>query len=53
MTPNPPPSQTAVDPLQGRVLDGRYRVESFLARGGMATIYRGADLRLERTVASR
>ncbi len=51
MTPNPPPSQTAVDPLQGRVLDGRYRVESFLARGGMATIYRGADLRLERTVA--
>jgi len=51
VTPNPPPSQTAVDPLQGRVLDGRYRVESFLARGGMATIYRGADLRLERTVA--
>jgi serine/threonine-protein kinase len=35
----------------GRVLDGRYRIESFLARGGMATIYRGADLRLDRTVA--
>ena len=45
----PPPS--AVDPLIGRVLDGRYRIEGFIARGGMATIYRGADLRLDRTVA--
>ncbi len=51
MTPTPPPPPTAVDPLVGRVLDGRYRIESFLARGGMATIYRGADLRLDRTVA--
>ncbi len=51
MTPSPPPPPTAVDPLVGRVLDGRYRIESFLARGGMATIYRGADLRLDRTVA--
>ena len=51
MTPPPTPPPTAVDPLVGRVLDGRYRIESFLARGGMATIYRGADLRLDRTVA--
>ena len=51
MTPNSPPPPTAVDPLLGRVLDGRYRIESFIARGGMATIYRGADLRLDRTVA--
>jgi len=51
VTPSPPPPPTAVDPLLGRVLDGRYRIESFLARGGMATIYRGADLRLDRTVA--
>ena len=50
MTPNQPPA-TAVDPLLGRVLDGRYRIEGFIARGGMATIYRGADLRLDRTVA--
>ena len=50
MTPNQP-APTAVDPLLGRVLDGRYRIEAFIARGGMATIYRGADLRLERTVA--
>ena len=51
MTQTPPPPPTGVDPLVGRVLDGRYRIESFLARGGMATIYRGADLRLDRTVA--
>ena len=51
MNPTPPPPPTAVDPLVGRVLDGRYRIESFIARGGMATIYRGADLRLDRTVA--
>ena len=51
MPPTPPPPPTAVDPLVGRVLDGRYRIESFIARGGMATIYRGADLRLDRTVA--
>jgi eukaryotic-like serine/threonine-protein kinase len=51
VTQTPPPPPTGVDPLVGRVLDGRYRIESFLARGGMATIYRGADLRLDRTVA--
>ena len=45
----PPPAVT--DPLVGRVLHGRYRVEAFVARGGMATVYRGADLRLDRTVA--
>ncbi len=50
MTPNQPPP-SAVDPLIGRVLDGRYRIEGFIARGGMATIYRAADLRLDRTVA--
>ncbi len=48
---HPPGSHAALDPLVGRVLDERYRVESFIARGGMATVYRGADLRLERTVA--
>ena len=50
MTPNQPPP-VAVDPLLGRVLDDRYRIEAFVARGGMATIYRSADLRLDRTVA--
>lgn len=39
------------DPMIGRVLDGRYQVGEQVARGGMATVYQGQDLRLERTVA--
>jgi beta-lactam-binding protein with PASTA domain/serine/threonine protein kinase len=39
------------DGLIGTSLDGRYRVESVLARGGMSTVYRGTDIRLERPVA--
>lgn len=37
--------------LIGRTLDGRYRVESLVARGGMATVYVATDLRLRRNVA--
>jgi serine/threonine-protein kinase len=44
--PSPPP-----DPLVGTVLDGRYRVDAVIASGGMSTVYRGLDLRLERAVA--
>ncbi len=39
------------DPLVGAVLDGRYRVETPIASGGMSTVYRGLDMRLERPVA--
>ncbi|MFN2494760.1 MAG: Stk1 family PASTA domain-containing Ser/Thr kinase [Pseudonocardiaceae bacterium] len=35
----------------GTLLDGRYRVGPMLARGGMSTVYRGIDVRLERPVA--
>jgi len=43
---------TAVtDPLVGRLLDGRYQIDRRLARGGMATVYRAVDTRLERPVA--
>jgi eukaryotic-like serine/threonine-protein kinase len=35
----------------GQLLDGRYLVESQIARGGMATVYMTRDVRLERTVA--
>ncbi len=35
----------------GQLLDGRYLVESQLARGGMAAVYLGRDVRLDRTVA--
>ncbi|MBA2559455.1 MAG: serine/threonine protein kinase, partial [Propionibacteriales bacterium] len=41
----------ATDPLVGRLVDGRYRVESRIARGGMATVYEATDLRLDRLVA--
>ena len=39
------------DPLDGALLDGRYRVEAKIATGGMSTVYRGLDIRLDRPVA--
>ncbi|WP_234325825.1 Stk1 family PASTA domain-containing Ser/Thr kinase [Streptomyces sp. NRRL S-495] len=39
------------DPLIGTLLDGRYRVERRIAAGGMSTVYRGTDTRLDRVVA--
>lgn len=35
----------------GRLIDGRYQINSRIARGGMATVYVATDLRLERRVA--
>ncbi|VXB14897.1 Stk1 family PASTA domain-containing Ser/Thr kinase [Nocardioides sp. AX2bis] len=49
--PRPGPGAGPVDPLHGRILDGRYRVGPTIARGGMATVYEAVDLRLDRTVA--
>ncbi|GAA2443886.1 Stk1 family PASTA domain-containing Ser/Thr kinase [Streptomyces macrosporus] len=42
---------TLQDPLIGHVLDGRYRVEARIAVGGMATVYRALDTRLDRVLA--
>jgi len=42
---------TLADPLVGRLLDGRYQVEALVALGGMATVYRAIDTRLDRRVA--
>ncbi|MEU9218203.1 Stk1 family PASTA domain-containing Ser/Thr kinase [Streptomyces sp. NPDC048376] len=42
---------TLLDPLVGQVLDGRYRVEARIAVGGMATVYRAVDTRLDRVLA--
>ncbi|GGV15420.1 serine/threonine protein kinase [Streptomyces griseoflavus] len=42
---------TLQDPLVGQVLDGRYRVDARIAVGGMATVYRAMDTRLDRILA--
>ncbi|WP_445165688.1 protein kinase domain-containing protein [Mycolicibacterium sp. Dal123E01] len=39
------------DPLHGVLLEGRYRVDAKIATGGMSTVYRGLDVRLDRPVA--
>ncbi|MGK5532291.1 Stk1 family PASTA domain-containing Ser/Thr kinase [Streptomyces sp. URMC 129] len=42
---------TLHDPLIGHAVDGRYRVEERIAVGGMATVYRAVDTRLDRVLA--
>jgi serine/threonine protein kinase len=37
--------------MSGQMLSGRYRLDSVLGRGGMATVWRGTDERLVRPVA--
>ncbi|MGV9189539.1 Stk1 family PASTA domain-containing Ser/Thr kinase [Arcanobacterium canis] len=41
----------ASDPLIGCAIDGRYYITARIARGGMATVYRSRDSRLDREVA--
>lgn len=45
------PVEQQSDPLVGTMLDGRYRVDTTIATGGMSTVYRGLDVRLDRPVA--
>ncbi|OMB95925.1 serine/threonine protein kinase [Mycobacterium sp. NS-7484] len=45
------PVEQQSDPLVGTTLDGRYRVDMPIATGGMSTVYRGLDVRLDRPVA--
>ncbi|WP_022916146.1 Stk1 family PASTA domain-containing Ser/Thr kinase [Ruania albidiflava] len=42
---------TVSDPLIGRLVDSRYEITARIARGGMATVYRALDRRLDRVVA--
>lgn len=42
---------TLSDPMVGRLLEGRYAVEAFIAHGGMASVYLAIDTRLDRRVA--
>jgi serine/threonine protein kinase len=43
--------EPANDPLLGHLLDESYRIDSWLTDGGMATIYRGTQVLLDRPVA--
>ena len=49
MLADPPPTSPALS--MGRLLDGRYAVTARIAHGGMATVYRATDTRLDREVA--
>jgi eukaryotic-like serine/threonine-protein kinase len=41
----------SIDPMIGRIIDGRYRIHSLLAIGGMGRIYKAEQSDLDRTVA--
>jgi serine/threonine-protein kinase len=46
-----PPSVPPPDPLVGRTLDGRYRIESVLGEGGMGLVYRARHAMLNKPLA--
>lgn len=43
--------EVPIDPLIGKVIDNRYKIQSLIARGGMAKVYRAIQLHLNRVVA--
>lgn len=52
--PHPPaddPPSRAFQPLQGRVLAGRYRLDDLVAEGGFAQVWRAYDIDLQRIIA--
>jgi serine/threonine-protein kinase len=41
----------AVDPLIGKVLDGRYKIRARLGEGGVGAVYEGEHIQIKKTVA--
>src|SRR5215212_4358421 len=39
------------DPNLGKMLDGKYRIDSFLSHGGMGSVYRATHVMLDKPVA--
>ena len=44
-------ADVVIDPLIGRVFDGKYRLDERLGGGGMGTVYRATHLLIERAIA--
>jgi hypothetical protein len=44
-------SAPTTDPLIGRLLDDRYRIEAKIGAGGMGSVYRAVQINVERSVA--
>ena len=43
--------EVAADPLVGRVLDGKYRIDSRISAGGMGTVYRATHILMDHVCA--
>ena len=44
-------TEVATDPLLGRVIDGRFRIDERIGAGGMGVVYRARQLNVDRDVA--